>query len=332
MKNFILCLVACCTFLLFGFESKAATYTLEVGYPEPSYTDTSGYINVIVRTSGGGLYCQTWFWNISNYIGGSSVMDININGNTITFVPTTAGPIEGFENATGHYYLANYYTNGRINFVSSGVGDTGLDSYTYTLDDGQIWFVIPKGNVRLRGMPERNDNFNVLFGTDSMMYNTLQDIISIISQEKTLLDTYIPKLNKMEFGVTEMYQLMQLIQEDIEFYYPEMRSELQFINGKLDDIKEYLKHQTQAEQDAMNNFGDSSSSQSGALNDLNAQTQVDKPNVDDMSNTVDQNLNVDIDANYGMLLSTFTKNNRILTILLMVASVSLISYVLFGKR
>lgn len=86
------------------------------------------------------------------------------------------------------------------------------------------------------------------------------------------------------------------------------------------------------DESAMNDFSENSSGQSDSLNDLNEQMQTEKPDIDSTSDDIDQNLDIEVDANYGTLLSTFTNDKNILVMLLACVSLALISYVFFGKR
>ena len=83
---------------------------------------------------------------------------------------------------------------------------------------------------------------------------------------------------------------------------------------------------------SLNDFKQNSSSQSSKLDSLNQQNKVDKVNIDTASGTVDDYIDDNAISNYGVVLSTFTGNAKVLQMLLIVLAVGLVSYVLFGKR
>lgn len=119
---------------------------------------------------------------------------------------------------------------------------------------------------------------------------------------------------------------------NIEYDVNTIDNNVASIDARIKALSEALLKSTLTEKENMDNFMEDSVGQSNALNHLNGEATLNKPDVDDMNAQVDANLNMNVDANYGLLLSTFTSNNRIVTMLLMVAATSLVSYVFFGKR
>lgn len=177
----------------------------------------------------------------------------------------------------------------------------------------------------------------------------LNEIKLLIGQNQNLMQTYYPKLNELLLRLThidlDMDSLIDLA-DSIITELEEVNTELDSITDEIHDntgvlvnirtelntLRKSLVNSSDDDKSTTDGFKQDSDLQSSELNNLNQQTQVDRIDVDSASGSVDDNLDVEVDANYGVLLSTFTENKNILTMLLAVASMGLISYVLFGKR
>lgn len=94
----------------------------------------------------------------------------------------------------------------------------------------------------------------------------------------------------------------------------------QFFNPDEEDKEESDKLQSE------------SNDKTDKLDDLNEQNKTDKTDIGDASNSVDENVDLESIDNYGNVLSVITENQYILQILLLVFSVALVAYVLFGKK
>lgn len=79
-------------------------------------------------------------------------------------------------------------------------------------------------------------------------------------------------------------------------------------------------------------FGDTTTQQSDKISDLQEQNKVEKVDTDSASSSVDSNIDAEEIGNFGTVLTVFTGDTHILQYILIVLSVALISYVLFGKR
>ena len=90
--------------------------------------------------------------------------------------------------------------------------------------------------------------------------------------------------------------------------------------------------QDDADKILMDSFQDKSSSQGSQLGQLTQDSQVNKIDINSASSTIDSNIDMDNVGEYGVLLSTFTNNSRILSLILISLSVALVAYVFFGKR
>lgn len=86
------------------------------------------------------------------------------------------------------------------------------------------------------------------------------------------------------------------------------------------------------ENNKINDFESDSDSQSSTLDELNEQNKVDKIDVDGASSSVDSHIDMESVGQYGTLLTSVTSHEKVLAMLLGSLSISLIAYVLFGKR
>ena len=89
---------------------------------------------------------------------------------------------------------------------------------------------------------------------------------------------------------------------------------------------------SQEDKVVMDNFQQNSSSQSSQLGQLNQENKVDKIDINNASTTVDSNIDLNAVGSSGVVLSSLTGHQKILTMLLGVTAISLIAYVFFGKR
>lgn len=79
-------------------------------------------------------------------------------------------------------------------------------------------------------------------------------------------------------------------------------------------------------------FVSNSSTQADKLNGLNEQNKTDKPDIESTSSAVDEYIDADAIASYGTVLSSVTNNDYVVRMIMIVLSVGIIAYVLFGKR
>ena len=128
-----------------------------------------------------------------------------------------------------------------------------------------------------------------------------------------------------------------------------IKSELEKIYDKADEILNEQKKQTswleriwdsiqeffnpsEEEKTESEQFESETTDKSDEIGGLVEDSKTEKPDVDDMSDSIDSNLDMTSANEYGAVLLNITENEYILQMLLIVVTVAIIAYVLFGKR
>lgn len=316
----ITCLIVCITFVFSGFTSNAQTGSgsdgldFYVPYAKPS-GDGVGYVSFVLENKNTSVkQLITFFWCVETYISYDTTYGVVDEGHFgLVYLNGTDNSTINIEinNSSQNLmavYSFGYYGNGSnsLQLVSNDL--LFCESwYSYTLNVGANYNIVgvefggnavfSNSNLRFTSTPR------IHWGGDNSC-SLLNEMLLIMGQNQAMFQTYFPKLNHIDFTLGKMHDMLA-----------EMKAQL-----------------NEEEQSKMDNFVNNSTSQSGALSDLNNQTSVDKIDVNSMSQDIDANLDIATDANYGVLLSTITGNSNILTMLLMCASIALISFVFFGKR
>lgn len=317
------CLMMCSVFLLSGFTSHAVVgqgddmLDFYVPYSRPD-ADGMGYISLVVERDG--VYkLETYIWNMQPY----DVLNANSTQNAsgqgwviITDNEITVSVQNTSQNAmmTSNIFLL-YESNGytRMDFVKSGTlgyRGSGTEDLYYTIDYKDYGMKIIGyeigGNAYLSGSTSLDSPNKVpcIHWNEEVGLDVYQDIMMYLVQ----ISSHTGNLSNI------------LLENNIT-------------RKAVVDIRNALKLELDSiEQEQMDDFKNNSGVQSDELTSLNQQNQLEKPDVDSVSQQVDSVLDVEMDANYGMLLSSLTNNNRILTMMLVCSAVALISFVLFGKR
>lgn len=311
----------CTVFVFSGFTSNAQIGTgadgldFYVPYAKPEGEDV-GYFSIVLEKDSE-FYLTTYFW-IAEPLETFNNNTVAFNTNAVVYFSDSNPSIINVEianisdNVQGLGAIFRYIdSSNRLSICKSIEVIGSNDILIYQLDYSKYGFEIVGiefgGNCLFTNSISYNNHLiytpRIHWGGDNSV-QLLEEICSLLGQGLVPMKLYLPKLSSIDLNLTEIKGLLG------EMY------------GSISD----------EEQQKINQFENDSGAQSDELSSLNQQTQVDKIDVDSASQTVDANLNIQTDANYGVLLSTFTSNDRILTMLLLVASVSLISFVLFGKR
>lgn len=322
------CLMMCSVFMFSSFVVDAAVGQGEYGldfyvpYSKPE-GDGMGYLSLVCERNGQ-YRLETFIWNIQPYdvlsendvqfANGQAWFTINDSEVSILIQNTSQNAM-----VTANLFLL-FYSDAtgveRMNFVKSGVlghRGSGTEDLSYTLDYKDYDFRIVGYEVGGNAYAIDGTNAETSSGiflcptihwNQEVGYEVFQDIMYYLARISVETD----HLNKIALTSSATRQAIEEIRDSLKL--------------QLDSI----------EQEKMDKFSSSSSSQTDDLNSLNQQTQVDKIDIESTSQTIDDNLNVSTDANYGVLLSTITGNSNILTMLLVSVSVALISFVFFGKR
>lgn len=223
------------------------------------------------------------------------------------------------DNREAYVYLLPFI---RCYDVYRGNKDTGTSSTVYpNVNFSGTFSVTITPYSEEDYLSEIYDELVKQYSQNSEMIALLTSIRDYLGQNQAMLQTYLPYLSKIFLQLSQINDDFDVNNDYLNNIYTELSS-----------FHQDMITQTSTDKNVTDGFKQDSNSQSSELNNLNQQAQADKIDINSASGSVDQNLDLDVDANYGVLLSTFTNNKNILTMLLAVSSMALISYVLFGKR
>lgn len=318
-------------------QSISATREFYVGYPEPSTNDGSGYFCVVYRDSDYYYHLNTYFWNLSfspdvdNHVSDGVVsMSVVKSGNKVTFDPVCEGDVEFF-----NWQFAEYTSSDVLKFLKFGNYDLSVSPYTYDYSsEGNIVACLYGGNVvDVRGFPW--DVVPVIHWADSPSGLELNQVLNdlynkLIDFEGDLSAIYskISDIYNQNITIQQKIELLIELEEDILVQEKEQTSWLEKI---WNSIQEFINPKS-ADEEAANDFNAESEAQKNEIDSLNQQNQTEKVDVNSATSQVDSNINYDNMAEYGGVLATITNNNYVLQMILIVVSVAIIAYVLFGKR
>lgn len=304
----------------FSFESKAAD-TYYITYEEPTVSSNQGYVAVLLKNSSNGdTFVNVFFWYIGQTYSSTTPIHqdigvgLNITSSKVTFtnVPSPSSCFFNLSVISGNSVLQWYNTSTVSSF-----------SFDYSPNGYMILGAVFNGNVLKReGMTL--STFNIVWGSERLELNKLNDIYNQLVQANANDTTMINKINQIYNSVdTVESKLQQLIdlQEDTNTWLEKIWNSIQeFFTPDEEDEEESSKLENE------------SNDKTDKLDDLNEQNKTDKTDIDGASNSVDENIDLESIDNYGKVLAVITENQYILQILLLVFSVALVAYVLFGKK
>lgn len=331
-----------------SFQSVASSemnkgYVFDLNYAEPSTSDNQGYVCIFTQSSSGIYGVTTYFWNTLAVVSGQDSPAYGIltfSGNTFNFA------IGGVTNSASGYYSITQ------------IGDTGnwwniknSSSETLTVDFGSQGKTILgfhyKGNVGSCNTLSMN-SFTVYFSSDSsaiylrdvwdLIHATYYQNEEIISELETLYSLQSNRLSQVVSWLetingnatlidNKLYQLIQKGNEILE----EERKQTTWLEKIWNSIQEFFNPSEEEKTDS-EQFDSETTEKSDEIGGLVEESKTEKPDVEDMSNSIDSNLDMTSANEYGAVLLNITENEYILQMLLIVVTVAIIAYVLFGKR
>ena len=335
----------------FSFESSAAQVQeswreFYVSYAEPSVTDYSGYINVLLQ-SGSQFEIWTFCWTLHGYTesGLETPLTLNmvVNPNSIEFHGWgRTGSLDG-------YSLFLYAYNSRGNLV---VLKNSLDNGGYTFNTS--WTIVGAkngGNYYLQKNYSQTQLFSVHYSEDGSAV-LLRDIVELLQYDMES-DDYIREtvygiLNSVD-GLENQLVAVTNYLKSVDDKLKNIKDELDDIYDKLDELLDEEKEQTSwlgkiwesiqeflnpsdSDKENSGSLKENSQSQSNQLNELNKENQTEKLDPQQASGSVDANIDTNAITNYGTVLQVLTNHDYILRCLLLTVSVGLVAYVLFGKK
>lgn len=337
------------------FVSKADTLQeFYVNYAEPTCSSNQGYVNLLLYNIAEDYYAiRTFFW----YTAAS-----NSNGDLPIYAIVSTTKTSFTFNIGG-----NLQSGASVYYSLTQIGETGnywnirnSSSASYTVDlASQGWEcrgMKYKGNVGQASQGAGYSLFQVNFSGDSDAYmiRSIYDVLLLHSgQNAEMIDKLTTIMNSslsMKQKIEEIYKLdvkienhLLSIKSYIEQYFPELSEKLDrvieeqgytnnWLEEILEKIKEMVDEASEEVKEKTEELEESNNSQGDTLDSLNQQNKTDKVDVGSASGSVDSYIDGTAISNYGTVLAVFTNDNNILKMIMTVLSVSLVAYVLFGKR
>lgn len=353
----IMIVVCVCSF---SFESYAENsnvnanvqnpgYEFYLDYAEPAKSPSQGYINLLLKTTTTlypHYYVVTYYW--STYSLKTNVTDLPVYGkciikkNDFQFTLNAVNDANSYSyalyefNADGDCRLKQYSTSERF---AQNFGETEIVAYK------------AYGNVLVDSYIIPTINFSVYYSDDGSSA-LLMDILNYVVASVDLSDVILSKLYDILYSVDGVEnQLNSVINylNSIDTELEDIGISLDEINNKYDDLLKETKKQTSwlekiwnsiqefinpsdEDEEDSEKIENDTTDKKDALDELNEENKTEKTDVEDASEDVDENVDLDTIGSYGAVLSGITENEYVIQILLLVFSVAFVSYVLFGKK
>lgn len=345
----LMCAVLICSIGIFSTSfnvcaSDVPTYYIPVS--EPAKSENQGYMVVLWKDlSTGVMYPYVYFWNtIGTFNTGYEAHTyayITLGYNSIDFA------VGGSSGVASYYSLAQVDGGGYYTWLKHSSTDHWIAQY----NGWEIVGVQYAGNVGYINKSNYPVSFICYFDENGASV-LLNDILYTLAHTHNVDVDILNKINSIFSSVDGLEnQLSSIINylKSIDSELDSIKSELQEIYDKADEILNEEKEQTtwlgkiwqsiqefitpkNDDKQKTDDFNSESESQKNEIDDLNAQNRTNQIDVDSASSQVDANINYDNMAQYGGVLATITNNNYVLQMILIVVSVAIIAYVLFGKR
>lgn len=334
------------SFCLFSFPAHAASHQSK--FNEPDYSNYSGYLNVLVEgyySSGTDLVTYAW----SVYPNNNLVNPVN----TSAFVTVSNEEIifDFYAQGTDSFYLMLWELQpdgDRLLLKSGNVPATDSRFVaTYGSDHRFVGFS-HKGNISLVFSEEgpyfedvaviwtsSDDQLNALINLSNQL-NELN--ISLGGQLNTLITQFTDMLSKADN--TNMWLqgihnwLVGVFMPAFSQYMDTGNWYLYTIDEKLGLIHEQISQfleMSDADREVVEQYQEQQKQQQDMLKEFTEESKLDKPDID-IDSVIDQNIDFDGIYLYGRILSAVTSHPIVVTMLLIVFTMALIAYILFGKK
>ena len=330
----------------FSFESKASSLEFDVSYAEPATSDTQGYINLLFKNDSTGDYMiWTYFWYCAaekNGVISPCYAVIDLEPRSFSF------SVGGVGSATSAYYNLNaIYALGQFGNIKA----SGTSAYSRTFSGWTIVGCKYAGNVgefnSTIGETEfvihysadasavlLQDIFNVLnetAGVHADIYNVVYDIYNSVDSVEGKLDSVVTYLKSVDSKLSSISTQLSSIYSRAGEILAEEKEQTTWLEKIWNSIQEFFAPEAE-DKETTDQFKEDSSVQSDKMNELNQQNKTDKVDVGSASSDVDANIDFESVGNYGGVLAVITENEYILQMMLVVVAISLVAYVLFGKK
>lgn len=362
-KNRIMCMISAFVLFCGCVFSDALTVSASgivtptdndfyVNYARPAVSDTQGYINLYMQSNANGLYVHTLFWNVTAILpdnSGDSVSNIPINAYiTLRDYEFDFGGYGAYpDEVSFNYSLFRYNKAGTLEMLKQSVTEGITVNGTGVIVGWQAY-----GNVQVKdNRTNQNYPFSVFYsedGTAKLMRDVIDllqsDMISDINIRNTL-NSILNSVDGLENQLTSVVNYLKSVDSKLT----NIQEELEDIYSRLDEILEEEKKQTswlekiwnsiqefftpdEKDKETTDKLEEQSKEQSSQLDELNKQNQTEKLDPSTSSGSVDANVDTNAITNYGTVLQVVTNHDYVLRSMLLVVSVGLVAYVLFGKK
>lgn len=257
--TYILSAVMLCSCVMLGpsFDSEAASYEFNMPYGQPTTSENSGYLEVLMYDTKLGYFCDVFYWNITADNSSSvTSMYISVYGNgKVTFEPCVPSLNDSFS-----YSLMYIGSSGNVSYMHGGYFN-GYASYTY--DVSQYGYTIVSYRVYgnygsvFDSVNKPMTQFTCFYGADKFELEKLTNIYNQLVQANANDTQMISKLDSiMHSNASIDVKLNQLI--DLQ------NSTITW----LEKIFNYLNESQEKQKEAASQQGNSSVSQgSSAIED-----------------------------------------------------------------
>lgn len=347
---FAMAIVATSVFSTSFVSDATGVQSFYIKGAEPAVSPNQGYIVLLFKNNDAGYYTPfVYAWNtyaLHNGVEVPSYAYITLQSNSFIF------NVGGYGNDNTQAYYSLYRINSAGQFLWLKASSSESYTFTYTGNTlvGYRWYG-NVGNLNTSTGVTTNEVFNVFFDDNgasallTQLMTTLSTIRQIDDQIFSKVHDILGNVDDVEEQLTQVINYLKSVDEELD----SIKSELQKIYDKADEILNEQKKQTswleriwnsiqefinpsEADRNKDEAFQEESSAQKNEIDSLNEQNQTNKVDVGSASSQVDSNINYHSMGQYGAVLASVTNNNYVLQILLVVVSVSVIAYVLFGKR
>lgn len=322
-----------------SFQSNAigqsSSLTFYVNYPQPYCSETKGYISLVYYHAQSSQYrLNTLFWSIepdfdtNNGTDRTTLMDITITGNRVVLQPWCEG---------GYYYysLFEYSSQDFISLNQSGyyppIASAPKFDYTYE----NLVGVVFGGNVGTCNMNGGYYSTPTIHWANSPDANELYYRLNIIWSHLEQIDGDTTEIVNKLLDIYNQNVDINIKLDELKALHEQLIEEQQESNTWLEkiwnSIQEFFNPSEEEKTDS-EQFDSETSEKSDEIGGLIEESTTNKPDVDEMSNSIDSNLDMTSANEYGAVLLNITENEYILQMLLIVVTVAIIAYVLFGKR
>lgn len=350
-KNRIMCIVS--AFVLFcgcvfssslkaNAQVSQTGYEFYLNYARPMVSDNAGYINVLFSD----YSVVTYFWNINCNTSDGSVSPasayIDLTSNSLTFGPLV--DLDDYETVSYNFYSINKY--GIQYMLKTSESSNVKRTFSNTIIGWKAY-----GDVVVSSTISTNTIFTVYYADDGSSLLLMEVIDLLMWTYEVDVDIYntahsiLNSVDGLENQLTAVTDYLKSVDEQLS----EIKDELQGIYDKLDEILEEEKKQTswlekiwnsiqefinpdEEQKEQSDAIKDKTNEQSNELKDLTEQSKTEQVDIGQASATVDSAIDGNAMANYGVMLQIFTNNDYIFKCLLLTITISLVAFVIFGKR